>query len=549
MNVIVDYFQPINTSHLQVAHKLYEKNGRKSVFIAVCPANRPARYPIPGQLIKETLDDVKRSFDVIIDTFVVDTWNVDSLLDVLRGKYFPSVIACTTKRVKDYSMQLDFHLKLKPQSPLRKTLLVEVDHNDFGDDLQISLIEKNEELFKQKTPPVLHKRFEQMAQYYTKDLEITFKENQNRLKDHFNFLKMVIHNDSTVDLKSSLVTALDSAKRKIEMMEEDKFLTQRCVERGFTEEEALEFLDRVVYRFDSDTVAGFVELLRDKTRESWTKPRILKLNDRFMGYGIDPEFITAAIEFKPTNRDNFGGGEFLTALLFNCARKAPVGDVMVGNKKIEVKNNDSQLSSNKSLKGASPYLDLSIAASGAAYDLFDSIIESGLKKVTGTLKKRILETAKSGEFNLNQTGIRNYLNIISEGIKVYGVDNEDIFVNWFCSIIRGPGGVMEHWNTLKLKDELPKMTKLAELKVLSAKDLLGYICWMAFVYYSKIDEFDGILIYRSKSTRTTAGYAGYIPSDTDFTQFEELIEPVTGPSITDPRTSKAFKIRLRDVNW
>ena len=88
MNIIIDYFQPINRSHIQVAQKLYEKNGKASVFIAVFHNDLPKRYPIPESIVNTLLTKAKENNPIIVDYFIVHDWNLSSILEKIKGKYF-----------------------------------------------------------------------------------------------------------------------------------------------------------------------------------------------------------------------------------------------------------------------------------------------------------------------------------------------------------------------------------------------------------------------------------------------------------------------------
>lgn len=540
MNIIIDYFQPINKSHIQVAQKLYEKNGKFSVLVSVFHSDLSKRYPIPENLVIDYLELAKDHTDVIVDYFVVNDWNIESLLAKLKGKYFPSVIACTTKRIKDYSLQLEFMLKFNKTSPLKKSILIEVDQNEFGDDLRESLVNVDYSAFKLRTPTFLHNRFKTLVKYYKDTIESVQLDDKNKLSEHFDFFKMVINQDSSVNLKPSLIEVFDNARKRMDIHEEESFFKDLCVSRGFTEHEAVEFIDRVLLKFDQNEIVGFINHLKESIDLDYNNHDILTI-----GKKVNYNLLKSAIEFRPIKRDNFGSGEFLTSIMFSGAFKANVGDVMIIDKKIEVKNNDSQLLSVRTSNNSPSYAEIGTVTKVLVDSLIKSIEVKSKKKISQSLASKIRLTSSSRKYNISQRGLNSYLDLIQFINKNYK-GTEEICTKWFTDIFIG--GVFsdnKKFNQVTNR-KLGTMLRQALDEEITSKELLCYLTYMSFKYYSKIDKFKGLLLFRSNSKNSKHIKVGYIPNDIDYESYSDIIEPVSGPSVSDPRTSKVFKIRLKN---
>ena len=539
MNIIIDYFQPINKSHIQVAQKLYERNGKNSIFIAVFHEDLPKRYPIPEKIVRELLEKAQESNDVIIDHFVVYDWNMESIISKIKGKYFPSVIACTTKRIKDYSLQLEFYLKHNKTSPFKKSILIEVEHNEFGGELRDALYNNDIGTFKIKTPDFLHPYFETLVQYYQVKDESEENENVHKLVDHFDFFKMVINRDSTVNLKSSLIEVLDTTRKRLDLEKENEYIKDLCFNSGFTENEAIEFFDRVIIKAGESEIIKLIDKLKTGIDLDYNVAKIIELGDEDV-YDI----MKHAIEFRPIKRDNFGSGEFLTSILFAGAFKADVGDVIVFDERIEVKNNECQLASIRTSNLSPSFSDINIHAKKQVQKLLSKLNE--IKKVSNNLTYRINQTTTSRKFNISQKGISLYMELMRFIIKHFR-NSEKLCIDWFVNLFYG--GVLADEDKIEIsRPEFVEKIKLTLSGKLSSKGLLSFMTYVTFKYYARVDDFKGMLIYRSNIKNTKSLYCGYIPNDVSYEDYDRIIEPVSGPSISDPRTSRVFKIRLKSID-
>jgi len=538
MNIIIDYFQPINRSHIQVAQKLYEKNGKASVFIAVFHNDLPKRYPIPESIVNTLLTKAKENNPIIVDYFIVHDWNLSSILEKIKGKYFPSVIACTTKRIKDYSLQLEFYLKYDKASPYKKSILIEVDHNDFGDSLRESLFNKDLETFKSKTPEFVHSYFDKLVPYYKQEYLKESDEDKQILSDHFNFFKMVINSDATVQMKSSIIEVFDNAKKRINLQKEEDIIVQHCINRGFTEVEAIEFFTKVILKFEESVILDFIEKLNDGVDINYNTS-IVSLGER-----ITPELFKSLIEFKPAKRDNFGSGEFLTSILFSNALKADFGDVMITGRKIEVKNNESQLLSIKQSNEAAAFGELSSSAKFQTNLLIHRLSQH--KQVSLNLRNHLKLTYTNSKYNISQRGIANYIKLGHAIVVRYPFSHVPVS-QWLTDLFIG--GVFADESIVdEFRESLTEKWRMALNNEITPKEILSYLTYIAFKYYSRVDYFKGMLIFRSNLKNLDKLYCGYISSDTSYEDYIKIIEPVSGPSISDPRTSKVFKIRLKSVD-
>lgn len=556
VNVVIDYFQPINKSHIKVAQKLHEKNGNKVILVAVAQVNDKNKYPLNESTVQMILEKTKLAYpDLIEDVKIIPNWSLEAIIESLKSQYTPTLLACTSKRIMDYAQHLEYYSRR--QNPLVESIrhikLVEVDHNEFGDKIRKTLLEKNATDFKKLTPKSVHSLFGELTKHYPgeesgPEMDVPVKIDHD-LKEHFNFLKMVISEDSnvTVEAKTSIVDGLNVVKKKFDSKAILEDLKSEIVARNINEKDADSFLEGLLHESDitNEDLSNLQKLVKKGIKLVPDKVLYIKLDKLFEQKGISIKILDRILAQKLNSHDGAGVGEFATALLFRGAEKMNEGgDVKINSAKIEVKNNDSQLLSIRSINEDSAFKDSATVLENKVLKLQELIISSGADNIEEVCEMVRARFAEKRNFNITQRGLWNYATLLRDISALIPSLNEKHLYEWFSSLFIG--GILNE------KAVIPKDAKLvlkSKIKAVfesskEAKNLLSYLTYLAFKYYAKVDEFSGMILYRDNNEGTKRTCM-FIPESVSFEDYESAVEPVTGPSLVDARTSKSFKIRLK----
>jgi cytidyltransferase-like protein len=118
VNLLIGNFQPVTMGHIKAAKKLKEKNGHPVVLVAVKPEKKTAKFPFSTRLTKTMLEKVKQEYhDLILDIKMIDSGQIEEILEELHPAYKPLLWGTSERRVKDYALQLEYIKKKK--IPLR----------------------------------------------------------------------------------------------------------------------------------------------------------------------------------------------------------------------------------------------------------------------------------------------------------------------------------------------------------------------------------------------------------------------------------------------
>lgn len=556
VNVIVDYFQPINKSHVKVAQKLQEKNNNKAVLVAVSQVNDRTKYPLGQDETYSMLESVMVSNPELIQAVhVVPNWNLETILESLGHDQHASLFACTSKRVMDYAKHIEYYQR--KNSPLaestRDVTLVEVDHNDFGDRVRETLIEQNFEEFKNLTPEPIHGIFESLTSKYlgddsTQDIGKTDME----LQEHVKFLRMVISDDSNVTLesRSSIVNDLNVVQKKFKSKDVVSELKDELLTRGISESDVDAFVADALTESEitQTDLSNLTSLVKNGIGMLTENLSLTYLDVVFEQYGINKILLDKILSYKLKGHDGAGIGEFATSILFKYAKKLQEnGDVSINNKKIEVKNNDSQLLSIKSVDG------------DIAFNEYHSVLDTRMNGLTISVANHakddletILEMINSrfeekSNFNINQKGIRNYTSLFRDLTGMMPTLPVEDLYEWFMTIFVGGIFKSSGYVPIETMETIKEhMQSVFESKS-DVKSMLSLLTYVAFRYYAKTDGFSGMMMYRTNN-ESMKYTCLYLPESVDFDTFNEFVEPVSGPSLVDARTSKSFKIRMRQID-
>jgi hypothetical protein len=108
VNILVDWFQPINNSHIESAKIMKSKNGLPCVFVVLYDSVKSSRFPIRHKTIKKCADLImSHNPGLIVDCIFVSTSSIMSIFNILSPKYMPVICGVCKQMSKDYAMQME----------------------------------------------------------------------------------------------------------------------------------------------------------------------------------------------------------------------------------------------------------------------------------------------------------------------------------------------------------------------------------------------------------------------------------------------------------
>jgi len=118
VNLLIGNFQPLNMGHIIAAQKLKDKNGNKSILIAIKTDNKTKFSPFSLKQTKLILEKVAREYPELIEGIkIISSNHLEEVIDSLTPEYKPTLWGTSEKRSKDYLLQMDY-IK-KKNIPLR----------------------------------------------------------------------------------------------------------------------------------------------------------------------------------------------------------------------------------------------------------------------------------------------------------------------------------------------------------------------------------------------------------------------------------------------
>jgi hypothetical protein len=154
VNVLIGSFQPVTMGHIKAAQALKEKNGNKTVFVAIKPTELSKKSPFSLTTTKGMLTKTQQEYpNVIADNLIVPNGQIAEIIKELRPGYEPILWGTTERRLKDYALQFDYIKKRDIPLRISKDFkLVELPSYVKSEEI-IDLIRKsNFEEFKKLTP-------------------------------------------------------------------------------------------------------------------------------------------------------------------------------------------------------------------------------------------------------------------------------------------------------------------------------------------------------------------------------------------------------------
>lgn len=161
VNILIGGFQPVTMGHIKAAKALKEKNGNKTVFIAIKREVPTKKSPFSLGLTRLMLNKVQQEYpELIADVMIVPSGQISDIIKELRPQYEPILWGTTDRRVKDYALQFDY-IK-KRDIPLRiskEFKLVELPSFVKSEEIIDMIKNSNFERFKKETPASISAEF------------------------------------------------------------------------------------------------------------------------------------------------------------------------------------------------------------------------------------------------------------------------------------------------------------------------------------------------------------------------------------------------------
>jgi cytidyltransferase-like protein len=210
VNLLIGNFQPITMGHIKAAQKLKEKNGCKTVLVAIKPENPTQKSPFSVRETRVMLEKVQQEYpDLITDICLIKSGQIEEILDALQPKYKPLLWGTSERRLKDYVLQLDYIKKKSIPLRLDKGFkLVELPIFVKSEDVVNSIVKSDFAEFKKLVPTSIASEFFNLQ----KELEKSVNE---EVKPASNFSAIFENQDIVADVVDSDDTEEDITKEDI----------------------------------------------------------------------------------------------------------------------------------------------------------------------------------------------------------------------------------------------------------------------------------------------------------------------------------------------
>jgi cytidyltransferase-like protein len=159
VNILIGNFQPLHNGHIKAAEKMKEKNGLPCVLVAVIKKNK--KYPFSERSVRIMLKKVQQTNpDLIREIIIVNASAIKKILSELRPQFDPILWGSTSRKIKDYVLQLDYIRK--KNIPLRISedfKLIEVPSYQKSEDVIKSIEDGDFNIFKELVPISISSEF------------------------------------------------------------------------------------------------------------------------------------------------------------------------------------------------------------------------------------------------------------------------------------------------------------------------------------------------------------------------------------------------------
>jgi hypothetical protein len=161
INILIGGFQPVTLGHIKAATAMKEKNGNKTIFVAIKGETPTKKSPFSLTTTKLMLNKVQQEYpEMIADVMIVPSGQITDIIRELRPKYEPILWGTTDRRVKDYALQFDYIKKRDIPLRISKDFrLVELPSFVKSEEIIELIKDSNFEGFKKETPASVSAEF------------------------------------------------------------------------------------------------------------------------------------------------------------------------------------------------------------------------------------------------------------------------------------------------------------------------------------------------------------------------------------------------------
>jgi len=174
INILIGGFQPVTMGHIKAAKALKEKNGNKTVFIAIKREIPTKKSPFSLGLTRLMLNKVQQEYpELIANVMIVPSGQISDIIKELRPKYEPILWGTTDRRVKDYALQFDYIKKRDIPLRISKDFkIVELPSFVKSEEIIDMIKTSNFEGFKKETPASISAEFFNLQNEVGKTLNV-----------------------------------------------------------------------------------------------------------------------------------------------------------------------------------------------------------------------------------------------------------------------------------------------------------------------------------------------------------------------------------------
>lgn len=196
VNILIGGFQPVTMGHIKAAKALKEKNGNKTVFIAIKRETPTKKSPFSLGLTKLMLNKVQQEYPELIENvMIVPSGQISDIIKELRPQYEPILWGTTDRRVKDYALQFDYIKKRDIPLRISKDFkIVELPSFVKSEEIIDMIRNSNFEGFKKETPASISSEFFNLQKEVGKTIDV------NEANQDSRFIEPDSKEESTEDI-------------------------------------------------------------------------------------------------------------------------------------------------------------------------------------------------------------------------------------------------------------------------------------------------------------------------------------------------------------
>jgi len=168
VNIIVDYFQPINNTHISTSETLLNKNKLKTLLVLIDNQHASEHRPFPTQVAEELIKKhMSKGNSTIIGYRTVKKNNIDSILKEICTDYIPVLWASSKSRINEHNLQIEYARKRNTKYNVSKRFKLiaqpEMDSNRVID----YILSGNYHEFCNSVPKTIHSEFYELKKLCT----------------------------------------------------------------------------------------------------------------------------------------------------------------------------------------------------------------------------------------------------------------------------------------------------------------------------------------------------------------------------------------------